>query len=276
MESRISYNHQCQVNLFDIQAAQEVSTGENLLPSFSSDFFPLYTHFNPIEFQTPTDPLSDSWNSCRTEHMSNPKPSSFPKNLSFGNPDTPINPNQFNGGAVYDVNHEEAVNFKSCSHTQGRLMSERRRREELTQLFIALSALVPGIKKLDKGCVLRDAINYMKELKDRVKELEEQNAKKPSSNENFTSSNSEELPDIEAGVSDNNIVVKIHCKKHKGVLPKIVEHIEKHHLTIVNASAIPFGRSALDIIIVAQMDVEFSMAVKDLVKNLQSLLLQSM
>ncbi|PNX71355.1 transcription factor bHLH25-like protein [Trifolium pratense] len=51
-------------------------------------------------------------------------------------------------------------------------MAERKRREKLSQSFIALAALVPNLKKMDKQSILTDSIKYVKELKQR---LEEQN-----------------------------------------------------------------------------------------------------
>ncbi|KAK1383300.1 hypothetical protein POM88_021035 [Heracleum sosnowskyi] len=44
--------------------------------------------------------------------------------------------------------------------------------------FIALSALVPGLKKMDKASVLGDAIKYLKQLQEKVKTLEEQTRRK--------------------------------------------------------------------------------------------------
>ncbi|KAF7843064.1 nicotiana tabacum ORF protein [Senna tora] len=54
---------------------------------------------------------------------------------------------------------------------------EWKRREKLSQRFIALSALVPGLKKMDKASVLGDAIKYLKQLQEKVKSLEEEEAK---------------------------------------------------------------------------------------------------
>ncbi|KEH26197.1 helix loop helix DNA-binding domain protein [Medicago truncatula] len=62
-------------------------------------------------------------------------------------------------------------------HGQDHIMAERKRREKLTQNFIALAALVPNLKKVDKYSVLVDTIKYLKELKKRLKVLEEQNEK---------------------------------------------------------------------------------------------------
>ncbi|BFG35703.1 transcription factor bHLH18 [Prunus yedoensis var. nudiflora] len=182
---------------------------------------------------------------------------------------------------------------RSPLHAQDHVLAERKRREKLSQRFIALSALVPGLKKMDKASVLGDAIKYMKHLQERMKTLEEQVAKKTveavvfvkrtqysadddisSSDENFESCSDQPLPEIEARVSDKEVLIRVHCEKTKGCLAKILSDIENLDLTIVNSSVLPFGNSTLDITVIAQMDAEFSMTVKDLVKNLRQSLLK--
>ncbi|ONK71778.1 uncharacterized protein A4U43_C04F12290 [Asparagus officinalis] len=52
------------------------------------------------------------------------------------------------------------------------VLSERRRREKLNEKFLILRSLVPSISKVDKASILGDTIDYVKELKRRVEELE--------------------------------------------------------------------------------------------------------
>ncbi|KAF4402120.1 hypothetical protein G4B88_017632 [Cannabis sativa] len=86
------------------------------------------------------------------------------------------------------------------------------------------------------------------------------------------------LPEIEARVYEKDVLIRIHCENHKGIVVKILSEIEKldHHLSVVNTSVMPFGNCTLDITILAQMEKEFSMTVKDLVKNLRKALLKIM
>ncbi|KAE8714808.1 hypothetical protein F3Y22_tig00110187pilonHSYRG00065 [Hibiscus syriacus] len=53
-----------------------------------------------------------------------------------------------------------------------------------------------------------------------------------------------------------------------------LNEVEKLHLSVLNTNVLPFGQATLDITIVAQMEAEFSMTVKDLVKCLQLALLK--
>ncbi|KAJ7968362.1 transcription factor bHLH25-like [Quillaja saponaria] len=174
------------------------------------------------------------------------------------------------------------------SQTQDHIIAERKRREKLSQRFIALSAIVPGLKKMDKASVLGDAIKYLKQLQEKVKTLEEEQARKKAVESVVTVKKSQlfadannylsdstvplevQLPEIEARFCEKNVLIRVHCEKRKGVPEKTITEIEKLHLTVVNSSVVTFGNCALHITIVAQMDVEFSMTLKDLVRNLSS------
>ncbi|XP_060168016.1 transcription factor bHLH18-like [Lycium barbarum] len=202
-----------------------------------------------------------------------------------------------NQNYMFKANNHQGTN-KSVStngkltQAQDHIIAERKRREKLSQRFIALSSLIPGLKKMDKASVLGDAIKYLKQLQEKVKTLEEQTKKKAvesavfikkyelygdgensSSDENYSSGTlpvDEPLPEIEARISERDVLIRIHCEKKKGIVDKTVAEIEKLHLSVINTCALSFGTSALDITIIAQMDEEFAMTVQDLVKNLRS------
>ncbi|KAL0450102.1 UNVERIFIED_CONTAM: Transcription factor [Sesamum latifolium] len=176
------------------------------------------------------------------------------------------------------------------SQTYDHIMAERKRREKLSQRFLALSSMVPGLKKTDKTSVLGDTIKYLKFLQERVKTLEEQAAKQTvesvvfvkrshimedegsSDEKNRDSNELSSLPEIEARVCDKSILLKILCEKSKDVLVKVVAEVEKLNLAVVNTSVTPFGSLALDITIIAQMDKEMRVAAKDIVRILRSAL----
>lgn len=150
---------------------------------------------------------------------------------------------------------------------------------------------------MDKTSVLGEAVKYLKQLQARVKTLEEQSTgqtiesvvlvKKSqllledeatvisaSSDENFVPKSSEQLPEIEARVCNKNVLLRIHCEKHKGVLVKILGEMEKLNLAIINTNVARFGSLALDITIIAEMEAEFCITVKDLVRSLRPALQQ--
>ncbi|KAJ4966860.1 hypothetical protein NE237_018709 [Protea cynaroides] len=329
-----AFIHQCQMNSFDELTSQQMvaALGDDFHSSFSSESYSSYPTLNQTSSRTsmeerPTKQLktNNSWNSCNTtaDHISTPEASSSPPNiLSFGGSASPTNQtHQFYGNLIATVKpKDEAMIFpqdsyrtqnlgsktgqeikrvllpsnRSNSHSQDHIIAERKRREKLNQRFIALSAIVPGLKKMDKASVLGDAIKYMQHLQGRVKILEEQAMKKTtesvvvikksqissddessSSGENFNSDDAA-LPEIEARVSEKNVLIRIHCEKQKGIIVKTLAEMEKLQLCVINTSAIPFGDTALDITLVAQMEDDFSMKVKDLVKHLYTTFRQFM
>ncbi|KAK2410303.1 transcription factor bHLH18 [Trifolium repens] len=178
---------------------------------------------------------------------------------------------------------------RSRAHGHDHIMAERKRREKLSQSFIALAALVPNLKKMDKASVLTDSIKYMKELKDSLKVLEEQNKKQEAesvvvlnkqklcSNDVIDNSSScdesiegakESILQVEARVSGKEMLIRIHCQKQKGLLVKIMAEIQSFQLFFVNSSVVPFGDS-MDITIIAQMGEGYNLSIKELVKNLR-------
>ncbi|CAK8562586.1 unnamed protein product [Lathyrus sativus] len=180
---------------------------------------------------------------------------------------------------------------RSRANAEDHIMAERKRREVLSQSFIALAALVPNLKKMDKASVLAESIKYVKELKERLEILEEHNKKtkadsvvvlnKPdicsdedssSCDENIEGADggeSESLVQVEARALEKEMLIRIHCKKKKGVLVKMMGEIQSLELFVMNTSVLPFGDSILDITIIAQVGEGYKLSIKELVKKLR-------
>ncbi|KAI3794164.1 hypothetical protein L1987_36792 [Smallanthus sonchifolius] len=193
----------------------------------------------------------------------------------------------------------EAGTKKGPSHirnpiqVQDHVLAERKRREKLAQRFIALSSLLPDLKKMDKATVLEDAANYIQELQNRVKELEGLSVMKrknmqesvitgkrsrlsssdddgSSSNEaNFEESSSPCNPEIEVRTSGCSLLVEIYTRKNCLSLVKVLSEMQKLGLSIISCSTIPFADTTILVTIVAQKNDDFNMSSTDLVKNLQ-------
>ncbi|KAK7330904.1 hypothetical protein VNO77_25110 [Canavalia gladiata] len=191
----------------------------------------------------------------------------------------------------YDKRENKVATATTRSPTQAQdhVIAERKRREKLSQRFIALSAIVPGLKKMDKATVLEDAIKYVKQLQERVKTLEEQMADKTvesavfvkrsvvfSEDDNSSSGDNcdQSLPEIEARISGKEVLIRIHCDKHCGRVAAILSELEKHHLTVQSSCFLPFGNNTLDITIVSQMNKEYRLTAKDLIRSLSQSLRQ--
>nr|GMC57596.1 transcription factor bHLH18-like [Ipomoea batatas] len=156
---------------------------------------------------------------------------------------------------------------RSPLQAQDHVLAERKRRENLTQRFISLSALIPGLKKVS---VLGDAIKYIKELQERVRTLEEVDQEQTKRLENKelkkervsghdedSSSLSDSdgncetgtaiaLPEIEVRASGQNLLIRVHCNNlhnHGGVIKEIFSEIERLHLSINTSHVMPFGNT---------------------------------
>ncbi|KAJ4902801.1 Transcription factor bHLH19 [Raphanus sativus] len=172
------------------------------------------------------------------------------------------------------------------------VIAERKRREKLSEKFIALSALLPGLKKADKITVLDDAISRVKQLQEQIRKLKEekearremesmilvkkskvfidQEPHQSSSCSSYHEKFDQPLPEIEAKVVQKEVLIRIHCKKSKGCMINILNTIENLQLRIENSIVLPFGDSTLDITVLAQMGKDFSVcALEDLVRNLR-------
>ncbi|XP_027161399.1 transcription factor bHLH18-like [Coffea eugenioides] len=255
---------------------------------------------------------TSSWSSSNSDHLSNANfhvvNSSIysdqvatvkPKEETMSSVTMSFSPDMIVSHGSYDQNQNYV--FKASqgakrvstnarlTQAQDHIMAERKRREKLSQRFIALSALVPGLKKMDKASVLGDAIKYLKQLQEKVKTLEEEARKNSmervvyvskytlcddghedsSSDENFCD---EPLPEVEAKFCNKEVLIRVHCEKRKGIQEKTIAEIEKLPLSVINNSAMTFGGSTLDITVTAKMEEEFAMPIKDLVKHLRSAL----
>jgi hypothetical protein len=251
---------------------------------------------------TSSSPSSSSSSGSRTSQV-----------ISFGSPDTKTNPVETSLNFSNQVSMDQKVGSKrkDCVNNGGRrephllkehVLAERKRRQKLNERLIALSALLPGLKKTDKATVLEDAIKHLKQLQERVKKLEEERVvtKKmdqsiilvkrsqvylddDSSSYSSTcsaasplSSSSDEvsifkqtMPMIEARVSDRDLLIRVHCEKNKGCMIKILSSLEKFRLEVVNSFTLPFGNSTLVITSLTKMDNKFSRPVEEVVKNIR-------
>ncbi|KAK2997028.1 hypothetical protein RJ639_026121 [Escallonia herrerae] len=256
---------------------------------------------SPTSTDRPAKQLkTNSWSSCTTELYSTPQitASSYvpfsgsthrnqvnivkPKEEVLSSKSTTTLPSDIvvSQGPIGNQNHvfkasqgaKRITASTRLPQAQDHILAERKRREKLSQRFIALSAIVPGLKKMDKASVLGDAIKYLKHLQDRVKTLEEQTRKKSmesvvfvktyevladgdnsSPHENSGGPIDEPLPKIEARFLDKDVLIRVHCEKRKGVLEKTVAAIEKLQLSVINSNSMTFGNSALDVTITAQV-----------------------
>ena len=125
--------------------------------------------------------------------------------------------------------------------------------------------------------MVTEAINYVKQLEERVKGLEEDIKKKDAGSASTItrshvlidkdnaigemktgecSGRNELLLEVEAMVLGNEVLIKIHCGMQEGIVVNIMSQLQLLHLSITTTNVLPFGNT-LDIAIIAQASVHF-------------------
>ncbi|WVZ21796.1 hypothetical protein V8G54_000340 [Vigna mungo] len=155
----------------------------------------------------------------------------------------------------------------------------KQRQQKLRERFLALSATIPGFQKMDKTSILDKASNYVRELEQRVRELEQevQSNKVCASSSSCYEVNSNGpnaiLPEVKVRVLQKEVLIIVHCEKQKGIVLKILSHLENINLSVLNSSVLRFGKSTIDITIIAQMGEGYQMGVDELVETLRLMIL---
>ncbi|ESR57332.1 hypothetical protein CICLE_v10019118mg [Citrus x clementina] len=86
-----------------------------------------------------------------------------------------------NSPKLGDVGGDPASRFRKGTGTPqdemsaNHVLAERRRREKLNERFIILRSLVPFVTKMDKASILGDTIEYVKQLRKKIQDLESRN-----------------------------------------------------------------------------------------------------
>ncbi|CAK7346610.1 unnamed protein product [Dovyalis caffra] len=80
-------------------------------------------------------------------------------------------PRSRDGDAADQVRRRTPQDELSANH----VLAERRRREKLNERFIILRSLVPFVTKMDKASILGDTIEYVKQLRLKIQDLEARN-----------------------------------------------------------------------------------------------------
>ncbi|KAL8492216.1 hypothetical protein ACS0TY_023740 [Phlomoides rotata] len=130
------------------------------------------------------------------------------------------------------------------------LMAERRRRKRLNDRLSMLRSIVPKISKMDRTSILGDAIDYMKELLDRINNLQQDQMNLRSNDHQFSTFNPNEIsltnaPKFEVERRNEDTRMEIRCVGKPGLLLSTVTTLEALGLDIQHCVLTSFNDFAL-------------------------------
>ncbi|XP_055813282.1 transcription factor BHLH42 isoform X2 [Solanum dulcamara] len=152
---------------------------------------------------------------------------------------------RYRKGCTISSAHQEEP---SGSH----VLAERRRREKLNERFIILRSLVPFVTKMDKASILGDTIEYVKQLRKKIQDLEatkdadeksgpvkalpgKGKSRKKTTPAKITESPQmdEEVLQVEVSIIENDALVELRCPYKEGFLLDVMQMLRELKVEVV-------------------------------------------
>ncbi|KAF7050974.1 hypothetical protein CFC21_059262 [Triticum aestivum] len=199
------------------------------------------------------DAMAEDHPSCGNLHRGGGS-SSSPVPFVFGEGGAGETSEEMTRGVFSGGNPRSKLNRGTTSKN---LMAERRRRKRLNDRLSMLRSIVPKISKMDRTSILEDTLDYVNELTERIKTLEEEIGATPeelnllNTTKNFSSGSSEEMPMrnstkfIIEKQGDVETRIDICCATSPGVLISTVSALEVLGLEIEQCVVSCFGDFAM-------------------------------
>ncbi|XP_071722739.1 transcription factor bHLH93-like [Rutidosis leptorrhynchoides] len=150
------------------------SSNEVYCQPFADDFFPPL--INDLAYGTPPFPVNEEFTGFIADDFHNFEKlaeANCKEEPINGSPEASIMPT-FNMGSTNCAERKNTKSKKLQGQPSKNLMAERRRRKRLNDRLTMLRSIVPKISKMDRTSILGDTIDYMKELLDRINNLQQE------------------------------------------------------------------------------------------------------
>lgn len=161
---------------------------------------------------------------------------------------------------------------RTREQAQEHLLAERKRRQNISKLFVSLASLLPDLNKMDKASILEGATSLIRQLGERAETVHHHHENQSSSIDMMMKSSL--FPQVEVKSSEEELLITILLlyskKKQKGIIDQILSVIQRLHLTIKTSSFMPFGSTSMHITVIAQMNAEFIETTDFLAEKLRS------
>ncbi|KAI3676502.1 hypothetical protein L1987_86112 [Smallanthus sonchifolius] len=128
---------------------------------------------------------------------------------------------------------------KTTSHEElsaNHVLAERRRREKLNERFITLRTLVPLVTKMDKASILGDTIEYVKQLRKKIQDLEarcrsDNSKRKVRVVEHGSGGGGKKATvatvQVEVSIIENDALVEMQCQHREGLLLDVMKRLRE-------------------------------------------------
>ncbi|CAL9110475.1 unnamed protein product [Musa textilis] len=142
-------------------------------------------------------------------------------------------------------------------HHSKNLVAERKRRQRIRDRLHALRSMVPKITKMDKASILGDAIEYVKELQNQVRDMQDElekneeedqgtvpvpdgmidRGKEPASDEDDDEEQRQMEPQVEVKQpTANELFLMVLCEHRQGGFARLMEAMNALSLEVTSAS----------------------------------------
>ncbi|KAI3787730.1 hypothetical protein L2E82_00100 [Cichorium intybus] len=133
---------------------------------------------------------------------------------------------------------------KTTSHEElsaNHVLAERRRREKLNERFMILRSLVPLVTKMDKASILGDTIEYVKQLRKKIQDLEARDRQETSDKSKVLDKRKIRVVEagsgggrktaravqVEVSIIESDALVELQCPHREGLLLDVMKKLRE-------------------------------------------------